>query len=116
MWCDDHGADEHRRRQSRLAERDMSGPMEFGLATKEGRVGKCILEGREREQWQDVIRNKTLKAGAWKEGFISLLSVQNCRVEEFKKIIDVKDKREKPKVTMDTGLQATSCQTHYSQT
>ena len=62
----------------------------------------CFLEESENEQWQDVI-SKQNKRKVKKANQASLLSVENNHNSNPKKIVEVKDKWVKVRVTMDSG-------------
>ena len=60
----------------------------------------CLLEKSENEQWQEVISKQTKKK-VKKVSQASLFSVENNRNSNPKKIVEVKDKWVKVRVTMD---------------
>ena len=62
----------------------------------------CLLEECENEQWQEVI-SKQNKRNVKKANQASLLSVENSHNSNPKKIMAVKDKWVKVRVTMDSG-------------
>ena len=62
----------------------------------------CLLEESESEQWQEVI-NRRSKQRMKKAQQSSLLSVENSQNVSSKKVVEMKDKWVKVRVTMDTG-------------
>ena len=62
----------------------------------------CLLEESENEQWQEVI-SKQNKRRVKKDNQASLLSMENSDNSSPKKIVEVKDKWVKVRVTMDSG-------------
>ena len=62
----------------------------------------CLLEGSENEQWQEVISRRN-KRKTKKTNQASLLSVESSQNLNSKKVVDVRDKWVKVKVTMDSG-------------
>ena len=62
----------------------------------------CFLEESENEQWQDVISNQN-KRKVKKANQASLLKAENNHTSNPKKIVEVKDKWAKVRVTMDSG-------------
>ena len=62
----------------------------------------CLLEESENEQWQEVI-SKQNKRRVKKDNQASLLSIENSHNSNLKKIVEVKDKRVKVRVAMDSG-------------
>ena len=63
----------------------------------------CSLEENENEQWQEVI-SKQNKRKVKKANQASLLSVENSHNSNPKKIVEVKDKWVKVRVTVDSGV------------
>ena len=66
------------------------------------RHGACWLGESENEQWQEVI-SKQNKRRVKKDNQASLLSMENSHDSNPKKIVDVKDKWVKVRVTTDSG-------------
>ena len=62
----------------------------------------CLLEESENEQWQEVISRRS-KQRAKKANQTSPLSVERCHSFSLKKIVEVKDKWVKVRVTMHSG-------------
>ena len=62
----------------------------------------CPLEESEHDQWQEVISRRD-KQRAKKTNQASLLSVENSHNSSPKKIVQVKDRWVKVRVTMDSG-------------
>ena len=62
----------------------------------------CLLEESENEQWQEVIRRRN-KQRVKRANQASLLSVESSQSLSPKKIVEVRDKWVKVRVTMDSG-------------
>ena len=62
----------------------------------------CLLEESESEQWQEVI-SKRSKQRAKRVKQESLLSVESCKNSDSRKVVEMKDKWVKVRVTMDSG-------------
>ena len=62
----------------------------------------CLLEESENEQWQEVT-SKQNKRNVKKANQASLLSVENSHNSNPKKVVEVKDKWVKVRVSMDSG-------------
>ena len=62
----------------------------------------CLLEESENEQWREVISRRS-KQRAKKDNQASLLSMENSYNSNPKKIVEVKDKWVKVRVTMNSG-------------
>ena len=62
----------------------------------------CLLEESDNEQWQELVSRRS-KQRAQKVNQASLLSVESSHSSSPKKIVEVKDKWVKVRVTMDSG-------------
>ena len=62
----------------------------------------CLLEESESEQWREVI-SKRSKQRAKRVKQESLLCVESCKNSDSKKVVEMKDKWVKVRVTMDSG-------------
>ena len=62
----------------------------------------CLLEESENEQWQEVISRRN-KQRVKRANQASLLSVESSQILSPKKIVEVRDKWVKVRVTMDSG-------------
>ena len=81
---------------------DCSENAEESAENEEDLQAWCILEESENEQWQEVISRRS-KQRMKKVNQASLLSVESSHSSSPKKIVEVKDKWVKVRVTMDSG-------------